>query len=79
MSFFCSHIHGHKFAVIGRSGDTLVENLLDSEVENALMRDTIQVPGNSKATIRFVANNPGAWMFHCHLEVRRFLRSLDPN
>ena len=41
------------------------------------MRDTIQVPGNSRATIRFVANNPGAWMFHCHLEVRHFLHSLS--
>ena len=78
MSYLCSHIHGHKFAIIRRSGDILVEESLDSEVKNALMRDTIQVPGNSKATVRFVADNPGAWMFHCHLEVRPFLRSLNP-
>lgn len=65
---FCSHMHGHKFAIIGRGG----EESLVGEIENALRRDTIQVPGNSRATIRFVADNPGAWMFHCHLEVRRF-------
>ena len=22
---------------------------------------------HSKVTIQFVANNPGKWMFHCHL------------
>ena len=67
-------MHGHKFAIIGRGG----EESFDGEVESALRRDTIQVPGNSKASIRFVADNPGAWMFHCHLDVRRFHRSLDP-
>ena len=70
-------MHGHKFAIIGRSYDTDVEQSLDGEVENALRRDTIQVAGNSKATIRFTADNPGAWMFHCHLEVRHILRSLN--
>jgi len=78
ISDVCSHMHGHKFAIIGRSDDTYAEQLHDGEVENALMRDTIQVSGNSKATIRFTADNPGAWMFHCHLEVRPNLRSVKP-
>jgi iron transport multicopper oxidase len=64
-------MHGHKFAVIGRSDSADGEESFDGEVKSALQRDTIQVPGNSKASIRFVADNPGAWMFHCHLEVRR--------
>ena len=63
-------MHGHKFAIVGRSNGMDREESHDGEVQNALKRDTIQVPGNSKATIRFVADNPGAWMFHCHLEVR---------
>lgn len=72
-------MHGHKFAIIGRGGEeSLGGESLGGKIEDALRRDTIQVPGNSRATIRFVADNPGAWMFHCHLEVRRLLRSLDP-
>ncbi|KAG2592977.1 hypothetical protein PVAP13_5NG616484 [Panicum virgatum] len=31
-------------------------------------RNTIAVPGGGWAVIRFVANNPGMWFFHCHLD-----------
>jgi hypothetical protein len=78
MSDFCSHMHGHKFAIIGRSDDTHGESRSMERSKTPLRRDTIQVSGNSKATIRFVADNPGAWMFHCHLEVRRLSSSLTP-
>ncbi|KAF3424016.1 hypothetical protein E2986_10741 [Frieseomelitta varia] len=29
-------------------------------------RDTLPVPNNGYAIIRFRANNPGYWLFHCH-------------
>lgn len=28
----------------------------------------MQVPSGSSATLRVVADNPGAWFFHCHIE-----------
>lgn len=31
-------------------------------------RDTISVNANSYAVIRFKADNPGVWLFHCHIE-----------
>jgi iron transport multicopper oxidase len=33
-----------------------------------MKRDTISVNPNSYAVIRFVADNPGVWLFHCHIE-----------
>ncbi|GMY08316.1 laccase-12-like [Fagus crenata] len=31
--------------------------------------NTVAVPVNGWAVIRFVADNPGAWLMHCHLDV----------
>jgi len=36
-------------------------------VANALRRDTLTVQTYSWALIRFVADNPGLWAFHCHI------------
>ncbi|CAK9818842.1 LAC10 [Anthophora plagiata] len=44
------------------------------EMNNKIMRnynsppskDTVAVPNNGYAILRFRANNPGYWMFHCH-------------
>jgi iron transport multicopper oxidase len=32
------------------------------------MRDVIAVNGNSYAVLRFKADNPGVFLFHCHIE-----------
>jgi FtsP/CotA-like multicopper oxidase with cupredoxin domain len=50
------HLHGHYFKVVG----------LDGTVIDGALRDTIHVPAGSRATIRFDADNPGSWAFHCH-------------
>ncbi|MEQ8933625.1 MAG: multicopper oxidase domain-containing protein [Nitratireductor sp.] len=31
------------------------------------MRDTILMFGGQTRTIGFVADNPGDWLFHCHM------------
>ena len=31
------------------------------------MRDVMSVPSMGWARIRFIANNPGVWQFHCHI------------
>ncbi|XXG76104.1 hypothetical protein AAC387_Pa08g0528 [Persea americana] len=63
------HLHGYSFYVIGYgSGNynptTAVFNLIDPPYMN-----TIGVPVGGWAAIRFVADNPGVWFMHCHLEV----------
>lgn len=32
------------------------------------MKDTITVPDGGYTIVRFVADNPGYWIFHCHIE-----------
>ncbi len=33
-----------------------------------MRRDTIDVPAGGSATLRIIADNPGAWFMHCHIE-----------
>lgn len=33
-----------------------------------MRRDTVTVNANSYAVLRFQADNPGVWLFHCHIE-----------
>lgn len=32
------------------------------------IKDTVTVPVGGYTIIRFVTDNPGTWMFHCHLD-----------
>jgi len=50
------HLHGHYFKVVAIS---------NVPIEGAL-RDTVLVPPSTSVTIRFAADNPGNWAFHCH-------------
>ncbi|KAH9904182.1 putative multicopper oxidase [Xylariomycetidae sp. FL2044] len=36
-------------------------------LENPLRRDTVTVEGYGWVLLRFVADNPGVWLFHCHM------------
>ena len=50
------HLHGHYFKIAA---------INDVAIEGAL-RDTVLVPPSTSVTIRFAADNPGNWAFHCH-------------
>ncbi len=52
------HLHGHSFRVITRNG----QPTRDRE-----WLDTVLIPPRQTAEIAFVADNPGDWMFHCHI------------
>ncbi|KAJ3190893.1 ferroxidase fet3 [Irineochytrium annulatum] len=65
------HLHGHVFQVIERNSDHNYDpaNLTDpARLPPTIVRDTVVAPGNGYVVIRFVADNPGAWFFHCHIE-----------
>ena len=59
------HLHGHNFWIISTSDYPDAESLYAG---NYIQRDTVSIPASGWAKIRFVANNPGAWFFHCHIE-----------
>lgn len=68
--FITSHLHGHKFQLVQRSTDyTSDDPELNPPVKegqvNPMRRDTVQVPSGEGVTLRIVADNPGAWIFHC--------------
>lgn len=50
------HLHGHVFQVVGGNGARFA----------GALRDTVLVPYRGNVTIAFDADNPGAWMLHCH-------------
>ncbi len=52
------HLHGHSVFVISAN---------ELPVEFPMIRDTILIAPNEKQEIAFVADNPGIWMFHCHV------------
>jgi iron transport multicopper oxidase len=64
------HLHGHNFQCVVRGE----ENSNDYNPENATLpdipmkRDTWVVRPNGHIVMRFRADNPGVWLFHCHIE-----------
>ena len=52
------HLHGHSFRVISRNGQP---------TRHREWQDTVLVSPREKVEIGFVADNPGDWMFHCHV------------
>jgi iron transport multicopper oxidase len=67
------HLHGHKVQIVNRAEDytssdpTLNPPIVEGQA-NPIRRDTIGVPGGSSAALRLMADNPGAWILHCHIE-----------
>ncbi|KAJ2706259.1 ferroxidase fet3 [Coemansia sp. IMI 203386] len=61
------HLHGHFFQIVQRGtiGD---ETGVRNSSETPMRRDTILVGPNQFAVLRFVADNPGVWLMHCHIE-----------
>ncbi|KAJ6362933.1 hypothetical protein OIU78_003177 [Salix suchowensis] len=65
------HLHGFNFHVLAQ-GFGNYDPLKDPKKFNLInpqSRNTIGVPVGGWAVIRFMANNPGVWIMHCHLEV----------
>lgn len=47
------------------SDDPELNPPLNNSQANPMRRDTVQVPSGTSVTLRVVADNPGAWFFHC--------------
>ncbi|WP_142848414.1 multicopper oxidase family protein [Telmatospirillum sp. J64-1] len=52
------HLHGHAFRVLSRNG---------RPTRFREWQDTVLLAPREKVEIAFVADNPGDWMFHCHI------------
>ena len=52
------HLHGHSFQLVSRNGVPL---------ESTRWHDTVLMAPQEEVEIALVADNPGDWMFHCHI------------
>ena len=52
------HLHGHSFRVISRDGRPTLRRE---------WQDTVLMAPRERVEIALVADNPGDWMFHCHI------------
>ena len=52
------HLHGHAFRIVSRNG---------APTRYREWQDTVLVGPRERVEIAFVADNPGDWMFHCHV------------
>ncbi|KAG0701905.1 laccase [Suillus ampliporus] len=56
------HLHGHSFAVVRSAGSTSYNYV------NPVIRDTVNTgDAGDYVTIRFITDNPGPWLLHCHI------------
>ncbi|KAJ3406570.1 ferroxidase fet3 [Chytridiales sp. JEL 0842] len=63
------HLHGHTFQILHKSTEPYDPSVpLPTFPENPVRRDTVVVPSQGFAVLRFTADNPGIWLFHCHIE-----------
>ena len=76
------HLHGTKMWVLGQGhgyfpgyealgfqpdGKGLLNAANTTMIRNPVKRDTITAEGFGWVLLRFVADNPGVWLFHCHV------------
>lgn len=68
------HLHGHAFQAVWRGAeddgffnDTVPVNETDFPAI-PMRRDTFMVNPNGNLVLRFRSDNPGVWLFHCHIE-----------
>ncbi|PGH00992.1 hypothetical protein AJ79_08056 [Helicocarpus griseus UAMH5409] len=76
------HLHGHSFFVLTVHSSSLGWGSYNpfnphqrhqqfrpssNDLAKAVLRDTVQIPRRGHAVLRFRADNPGIWLFHCHI------------
>ncbi|GMP85494.1 hypothetical protein CsSME_00038623 [Camellia sinensis var. sinensis] len=65
------HLHGFNFFVVGQGFGNYDPNVdpKSFNLVDPIERNTVGVPSGGWIAIRFLADNPGVWFMHCHLEV----------
>ncbi|XP_008226201.1 PREDICTED: L-ascorbate oxidase-like [Prunus mume] len=64
------HLHGHDFWVLGYGTGKfdMMKDVGKYNLVNPIMKNTVPVHPYGWTALRFRADNPGVWAFHCHLE-----------
>ena len=59
-TYTSARTHTHVHILLRKQGEV-------KYIEKPLLRDTVTVNGNSYLVLRWVSDNPGAWILHCHI------------
>lgn len=64
------HLHGHDFWVVGYGMGKfdMFKDPSKYNLVNPIMKNTVPVHQFGWTALRFRADNPGVWAFHCHIE-----------
>lgn len=63
------HLHGHDFWVLGYGEGRFTDQKENNfNLRNPPLRNTAVIFPYGWTALRFVADNPGVWAFHCHIE-----------
>ncbi|KAJ0084616.1 hypothetical protein Patl1_30218 [Pistacia atlantica] len=63
------HLHGHDFWMLGYGeGKFSEKDEKKLNLKNPPLRNTAVIFPYGWTALRFVADNPGVWPFHCHIE-----------
>ncbi|KAL8662030.1 MAG: hypothetical protein Q9202_005084 [Teloschistes flavicans] len=61
------HIHGHDFVLLAQTATPFNGTLPTLKFDNPPRRDVVLLPADGTIVIAFKADNPGSWLFHCHI------------
>lgn len=61
------HLHGFDFFVLAQGTGTYDEADVALQTDNPPRRDTAMLPASGYLVMGFPADNPGAWIMHCHI------------
>ncbi|KAI8318680.1 hypothetical protein GQ54DRAFT_300005 [Martensiomyces pterosporus] len=62
------HLHGHHFQLVERGPAPYDPTFNPRPQSSPIRRDTVTIPSMEYVVLRFRADNPGTWLFHCHIE-----------
>ena len=62
------HLHGHNFQVVDASSVGTIFPRKPPSSTVFMRRDTVMLQANGYVVLRFIADNPGVSLFHCHIE-----------
>jgi Multicopper oxidase len=61
-------LHGHDFAIVDVAANKIFDASQPISVKaNPPRRDVVFLPERGYVIIAFPADNPGAWLIHCHI------------
>ncbi|KAK6935827.1 Multicopper oxidase, type 1 [Dillenia turbinata] len=65
------HLHGFNHFVVGQGFGNFdpIKDPSNFNLVDPVERNTVSVPSGGWVAVRFLADNPGVWFMHCHIDV----------